>query len=132
VLLASPVLAETPPAGLGEPLDGEVFEKLVEGRTLTYAIDGGPVSQVERFHPGRRVTWAADGGECLEGRWFPAGPEEAPQICFVYENGSGPFCFLFYRDGDAILSTKPDGSEPAVSTDAPPETALFGCEWLGA
>jgi hypothetical protein len=34
--------------------------------------------------------------------------------------------------GDAILSTLPDGGQPELSYDAPLDVAQFGCEWLGA
>lgn len=133
LLLAQPVPAqEALPPGTWEPLGGEAFEALVSGRTLTYAPEGGEVWGVERFHSDRRVTWTRLGGECLEGTWFPAGPKEAPQVCFAYEDGSGPHCFRFYRDGDAILSTDLDGSRPELSQDAPLDVARFGCEHLGS
>ena len=130
LLLASPALAA--PDGDWTPLGPEEFEALVEGRTLTYAPEGDEVWGLERFEPGRRVTWMRLDGECLKGRWFPNGPPDAPQVCFSYEDGSGPFCFLFYRDGDAILSTDLDGSDPELSADAAPDLAGLSCDWLGA
>ena len=50
-LLPLPALAE-------RPLTGAEFERLVEGRTLTYGEAGQKPYGVERYHPGRRVTWA--------------------------------------------------------------------------
>ncbi len=130
LLLASPALAA--PGGDWTPLGPEEFEALVEGRTLTYAPEGGEVWGLERFESNRRVTWMRLDGECLKGSWFPDGPPDAPQVCFSYEDGSGPFCFLFYRDGDAILSTDLDGSDPELSSDAGPDLAGLSCDWLGA
>jgi hypothetical protein len=134
LVLASPALAEAPPPGSPKwvPIGGEAFEALVEGRTLTYAPPDSEVWGVERFRPGRRVTWARIGAECLDGVWYPAGPEEAPQVCFAYEDGSGPHCFLFYRSGEHILSTNLDGGQPELSVDAPPELAIGGCDYLGS
>ena len=116
------------PAFAQEPLEGGAFESLVEGRTLTYGTEGQPPRGYERYYSGRRVTWAEPDGTCMEGRWYPDGP----QICFVYDGEPGPDCFLYYRNGDSILSTNPDGSEPETSTDAPLDVANFGCQWLGA
>jgi hypothetical protein len=131
LLLAQPALAQMP-EGDWQPLKALEFERLVEGRTLTYAPEGGEVWGVERFEPGRRVTWVRLDGECLRGRWYPEGPPQAPQVCFAYEDGSGPFCFRFYRDGEAILSTDLDGANPELSEDAPPELSGFGCTFLGS
>jgi hypothetical protein len=131
LVLAAPAWAQRP-AGDWRPLGAAEFETLVEGRTLTYAPEGGEVWGVERFEPGRRVTWARLGAECLRGRWFPDGPPEAPGICFAYEDGSGPHCFRFYRDREAILSTDLDGGNAELSLDAPPDLAAFSCEFLGS
>ena len=118
---ASSVLAQ-------EPLQGQDFESLVQGRTLTYGTEGQPPRGYERYYSDRRVTWAEPDGTCLEGHWYTKGP----QICFAYDGQPSPFCFLYYRDGDTILSTNPDGSEPETSTDAPLDVINFGCQWLGA
>ncbi len=120
-VVAMPALAQ-------ESLQGRAFEALVEGRTLTYGTKGEPPRGYERYYSDRRVTWAEPDGTCLEGRWYPKGP----QICFAYDGEPGRHCFLYYRDGASILSTNPDGSEPELSTDAPLDVANFGCAWLGA
>jgi hypothetical protein len=123
LLLASasvPALAE-------EALQGDAFEALVRGRTLTYGAEGQPPRGYERYYSNRRVTWAEPDGTCLEGHWYPKGP----QICFAYDGEPAPFCFLYFRDGDRVLSTNPDGREPETSTDAPLDVANFGCAWLG-
>jgi len=120
------------PAQAAEVLDGPAFEALVTGRTLTYGADGAPVRGVERYYPGRRVTWADADDSCLEGRWYAKDAGDAPQICFVYEDDPRPHCFVYSVQGDALLSTNPDGTLPELSRDAPLDVAQFGCEWLGA
>ena len=127
-LLAGPALAQD----LGEPLDADAFEALVERRTLTYGAEDAEVPRgVETYEPGRRVTWleiATD--DCLEGRWYGAGPPDAPQICFEYEGQEGKHCFRYYVDGQRVLSTNLDGSLPEVSW-LDRDTDGIACAWLG-
>lgn len=131
VLVATSVLAEEP---LGKLVDGPAFEALAEGRTLAYQRDGEDRPYgIERHYPGGRVTWfLVDTGECLEGSWYPAGTPSAPQICFTYDDGSGPQCFRYWRDGDRLLSTDLDGSDLDTTELGAEHQLEFGCEFLGA
>jgi len=126
--LALLLAATAVPALAQEALRGDIFEALVQGRTLTYGTPGQPPRGYERYYSDRRVTWAEPDGTCLEGHWYP----KEEQICFAYDGEPSPYCFLYYRDGASILSTNPDGSEPETSTDAPLDVVNFGCQWLGA
>lgn len=126
------LLALAAPAWAQEPLDAPAFERLVEGRTLTYGAEGADPRGVETYAPGRRVTWLEVAtGECLEGRWYGAGRPAAPQICFAYEGLAGKQCYLYYLDGRRVLSTNLDGSAPEVS-DLDRDTDGIACEFLGA
>ena len=93
LLLALATLAPAAPARAQAqtPLTPEEFEAHTEGRTLTFSANGTAYG-VEQYSPGRRVRWSFIDGECREGRWYP----QDDQICFVYEDGTGPQCWLFY------------------------------------
>jgi len=84
-LAAGPVSAQS-------PLTAAEFEDYVSGKTLFYAADGLPYG-VEEYLPGRRVRWSFLDGRCKDGRWYA----EADNICFVYEDGTGPQCWTFFR-----------------------------------
>lgn len=121
------------PAWAREPLDAAGFEALVEGRSLSYTREGEAEPYgVERHYEGRRVTWYLVGtGECMEGTWRAEGPKAAPRICFEYDLSPGPHCFLYFREGDAILSTNLDGGDLDVTPLGPEHEVEFGCEYLG-
>lgn len=125
-LLASPAWAR-------EPLDGAGFEALVEGRSLGYTREGEAQPYgIERHYPGRRVTWfLVDTGECMEGTWRVEEAGAKPRICFEYDESPGPHCFLYYREGDSILSTNLDGSDLDITPLGPEHEVEFGCEFLG-
>ncbi|RVT87059.1 hypothetical protein DXV76_02935 [Rhodobacteraceae bacterium CCMM004] len=90
VFAALPVRAET-------PLSAAEFEAFTTGKTLWYEA-GGITYGVEEYLPGRRVRWSFLDDECKDGTWY----EEAGYICFAYENGLGPQCWQFFRDGDGL------------------------------
>ena len=92
-LLAAPAcLAET-------PLDGDGFEALVTGKTLTFSTADGPYG-VEYYAPNRRVIWSFTNGECQNGEWYENAGPSGPEICFVYENNPTPQCWqVFDVDG---------------------------------
>lgn len=75
------------------PLSPAQFEEYVEGRTL-YFNSGGVEYGVEEYLPNRRVRWSFLDGECKDGDWYPVGN----QICFEYEDGTGPQCWTFFQD----------------------------------
>jgi len=87
-ILASPALSET-------PLNGEAFEALVTGKTLTFSNASGPYG-VEYYAPGRRVVWSFVGGDCQNGEWYEAKGPQGPEICFTYENDPTPQCWQVY------------------------------------
>jgi len=82
------------------PVSPEEFERLVTGKTLTYARSGVAYG-AERYMDNRRVQWSYLNGECTEGYWYVV--EE--QVCFIYEDIPGVQCWAFYKDGlDRLLA----------------------------
>ncbi len=121
---AMPALAET-------PLSADAFERLVEGRTMTFGLSGQEPYGIERYLPDRRVIWAFIGEACVEGRWYP----EEDTICFVYEDGTGPQCWQFYKARDgvedglrALFTSDPDNDLEYVVREA---TIPFVCPGAG-
>jgi hypothetical protein len=113
-LLPLPALADT-------PLTGAEFEALVLGKTMDHILFG-EVYGAEHYYPDRRVRWAFSGDECLDGVWY----EEGPMICFEYDDGTGPECWTYFRDGAGIsaISASDDLASPAapvtmMATDRP-------------
>lgn len=97
-LLATLILAALPAAATAQtPLSADEFEAYVTGKTLYYAL-GGTSYGIEEYHPNREVRWSFLDEECKEGRWYPQGE----QICFVYEDGTGPQCWTFFRDDGGL------------------------------
>ncbi|WP_108484704.1 hypothetical protein [Oceaniglobus ichthyenteri] len=84
-LLATPLAAET-------PLTGPEFDAYTQGKTL-YFNSGGVSYGVEEYMPNRRVRWSFLDGECKEGEWY----ENGSQICFEYDDGTGPQCWTFFK-----------------------------------
>ena len=116
-LLATPAFAD-------DPLDGDGFEALVEGKTLTFSNLAGPYG-VEYYAPDRRVIWSFIGGDCVNGEWFEEVTETGPNICFTYENDPEPKCWKVFEDDGRIRAefvTRPgttvlyqvEASEPLV------------------
>jgi hypothetical protein len=95
-LLAALLLA-APGEAADAPITPEAFEALSVGRTLTYSL-GGKVYGTEQYLPGRRVLWAFEGEECRTGAWY----EDEGQICFVYDAGSLPQCWTYFRDAGGL------------------------------
>jgi len=91
VFLAAPAFADT-------TVTPEMFERLTEGKTYYYGVDGKPYG-AEEYKPGRRVTWTFLDGKCLDGQWFA----DLDLICFVYENNLEPQCWSFHlQDGGLV------------------------------
>jgi hypothetical protein len=106
ILLTAPAWAET-------PMTAAEFEARVLGRTMTYA-DSGKVWGREQYLPGRRVIWAFEGQECKHGYWWE---ETGGAICFAYDDGGAPDCWLLYDRGDSIAAQAlddPDGTPLSV------------------
>jgi hypothetical protein len=91
-----------------EPLTGAQFDAYVTGKTLTFADHGKPYGS-EQYLPNKRVRWAS-GDTCLDGHWF----EQDDQICFAYQDGSGPECWTFYLEDDRL--TAQFGAEDSTHT----------------
>lgn len=100
-----------PPAAAETPMSAGEFEAYVTGKILYFSIGGAPYG-MEEYHPGREVRWSFLDDDCKKGRWYPA--EE--QICFVYEDGTGPQCWTFFRDADGLR---------ARFAGDPPDTDLY-------
>jgi hypothetical protein len=81
------------------PMSPDEFDAWSVGRTLDYAVDG-EVYGSESYFPGRRVLDADLGGPCVEGTWHADGDA----VCFVYPLREGTHCWLFWREGDAVLA----------------------------
>lgn len=101
------------------PLTAQQFEDYTTGKTL-YFNSGGVSYGVEEYRDGRRVRWSFLDGRCKEGEWYP----EDGQICFVYEDGTGPQCWTFFRGSNGLRARfmgDPAGSElyEAQQTDEP-------------
>jgi len=91
-LLAAPAFGE-------EPLTGDAFERMVQGKTLTFSTEAGPYG-VEYYAANRHVVWSAVNGECITGKWYEAASPTGPNICFVYETSTEPQCWqVFDIDG---------------------------------
>ena len=92
LLIASPAFSET-------PMDGDEFEALVTGKTLTFSA-GVSAYGTEYYAPNRRVIWAFSDGACVTGEWYEEVTDTGPNICFVYENSTEPQCWqVFDVDG---------------------------------
>jgi hypothetical protein len=109
------------PAWAEKPMTGSEFEALTTGRTMDHATSG-EVYGAEHYYPNRRVRWAFSGDDCMDGRWY----EKGQMICFLYEDGSGPQCWTYFRDGAGIraISAGDDPAAPAspvdmIATDRP-------------
>lgn len=87
-------------AAAGEnPIGAEEFERIVTGKTFSYAA-GGVAYGAEDYLEDRRVRWSFLDGECTEGTWYVSGE----QICFVYDDIPGPQCWLFYLRGGRLTA----------------------------
>ncbi len=117
LICATPAFAE-------KPLTGAEFEALTTGRVMDHAV-GGRVYGAERYYPDRRVRWAFSGDDCLEGVWY----EQGQMICFQYEDGTGPECWTYYRDGAGMraISAQDNQSSPANPVAMMPTTRALAC-----
>jgi hypothetical protein len=75
------------------------FERLSEGRTMTFTLYGEPFG-AEQFFSGRRSLWQYADGDCEEGLWHA----EGDAICFVYPSSPAPHCWHFRGSGGAYTA----------------------------
>ena len=94
-----------------EPLTGKAFDALSRGTTMHFMADGQPYGS-EQFFADHRTVWRDDDGRCINGKWT----YEPPAICFVYDDGSGPFCWEIEGDARAltVTSTRNTEGEPPL------------------
>jgi len=85
------------PAAAETPMTGAEFDAYTLGKTLFFN-SGGVSYGVEEYLPNRRVRWSFLDGECKEGEWFTEGSE----ICFQYEDGTGPQCWTFFQGANGL------------------------------
>ena len=81
------------------PITADEFERIVTGKTFSYA-NGGNAYGAEEYLDNRRVRWTFLDGECTEGTWYAAGE----QICFVYDNIADPQCWHFYEHSGRLTA----------------------------
>ena len=88
------------------PITPEEFERMVTGKTYSYA-NGTSTYGAETYFDNRRVRWSFLDGECSDGEWYASGD----QICFVYEDIPSPQCWQFYmRSGKLTARYEDDPS----------------------
>lgn len=91
-----------------EALSGPEFDARTLGRTFLFSTQGETYGG-EEYLPGQRVRWSFLDGRCKDGYWY----EEGGQICFSYDDDSGPHCWIFYNEGgelSARFAGDPQGS----------------------
>ena len=93
------ILLFEPAFAAERPLSAQEFERMVTGKTFSYATGGAPYG-AEEYLDNRRVTWTFLDGECIEGKWYPAGD----QICFVYDALPDPQCWVFFERGGQLAA----------------------------
>ena len=101
-------------AASAQILTGDAFDALSRGTTMHFT-DNGRFYGSEQFFHGQRTVWRADDGSCVNGKWS----YEAPAICFVYDDASGPFCWKVEGDAEHLTVTSTrnaDGQPPLVLT----------------
>ena len=94
-----------------QPLTGKEFDALSRGTTMHFS-NNGQFYGSEQFFAGQRTVWRADDGRCVNGKWT----YEPPAICFVYDDGSGPFCWEIAGDAEnlTVTSTRSDDGQPPL------------------
>ncbi len=123
LLLASPALGDT-------PLNGEAFEDLVLGKTLTFSVGDAPYG-IEYYAPDNRVVWSLVNGDCVNGEWYEAQTASGPAICFEYENTEAPQCWHVFTDNGKIRAEYLNAPGTTVLYEAA-ETEPLICGGLGA
>ncbi|MEM6438726.1 MAG: hypothetical protein AAF763_03375 [Pseudomonadota bacterium] len=114
-------------ASAAERIGPAAFERLTEGRVLTFLSQGRPYG-AEQYLPGRRVIWQGVSGVCLFGRWEGRGED----ICFTYDDAPEQrTCWVVERDAEGLtaaivgdplglrLRFGPERPQPLVCTPDP-------------
>ena len=108
LLIAALLMLATAPSA--EILTGKQFDALTRDTTMHFSADGQYFGS-EQFFSGRRTVWRAEDGRCVNGKW----DYQAPAICFIYDDGSGPFCWTVEKQGREVTVTSTNAVE-----DSPP------------
>ncbi len=99
-------------AAQAQPLTGKQFDALSRGTTMHFTANGQFYGS-EQFFSNQRTVWRAEDGRCVNGKWT----YEAPAICFVYDDSSGPFCWEIEGNADDLTVTSTEsqaGAPPLV------------------
>ena len=96
-------------ASHAQTLTGKEFDALSRGTTMHFT-ESGAFYGSEQFFSNRRTVWRAEDGRCVNGKWT----YEAPAICFVYDDGSGPFCWKIQGDAQNLTVTSTRSQADAV------------------
>jgi hypothetical protein len=122
--LALPLVLLAAAAAAAEPLTPQSFEAAATGRTLHFTLGGQPFG-AEQYFPGRRVLWRFADGTCQQGHWW----DEGSRICFAYEDGGGPQCWVFHpRPAGFAAALVEDGAETGFVLElAGSDTAPLDC-----
>ncbi len=99
-------------AASAQALTGKQFDTLSRGTTMHFTDTNGQFFGSEQFFSGQRTVWRADDGRCVNGKWA----YQAPAICFAYDDGSGPFCWLVEdsTEGITVTSTRNEAGQPPL------------------
>lgn len=87
-------------------LDGAGFDAFSRGTTL-YFEDSGQFFGAEHFFSDHRTVWRSNDGTCVNGKWAYINQE----ICFIYDNGDGPFCWIMERTARGLSATSRNNAE---------------------
>lgn len=104
------------------PMSPEEFDAWSLGKTLDYSVDG-QVYGSEAYFPGRRVRDADTGGPCLDGSWYADGAA----VCFVYPARDGTHCWLYWRDGAAVLAKPLNAAPEDPAQEVTPAAQPLAC-----
>ena len=115
-------LALTAGTAAAQPMTPEEFEAFATGRTLDYAVDGRVLGS-EAYFPDRTVRDADTGGPCRSGFWDPDGPA----VCFVYDSSDQRHCWLYWREGDAVLAKPVLAASDAPAQTVTPASSPLSC-----
>ncbi len=98
-VLFSIALGFAAPAWAAEPMSADEFDAYTQGKTLFFG-QSGKAYGAEEYLPNRRVRWSFLDGQCQEGYWY----EDGPEICFVYDGGAGPQCWMFQQGPQGLVA----------------------------
>ena len=87
------------------------------------ALLNGQFYGAEQFLPDRRSVWRAEDGTCVNGKWN----EEKGSLCFLYDNGDGPYCWDITGSIEDMTITSTTGPDPLVLKLSAQDTTPIIC-----